>query len=76
MKEMRVHVPQTRAICFTEKIMKDVVWEIEKYTFVDINFQKKILAVLNRPYWIVRQYVPFLTVDKLNGKNSKEYWSF
>ena len=72
MKEMKVHVPETRIVCYNQRLMKNMVWEVERYLFVDIGFQRAVLEVLNKPYWILRSYTPFVTLDKVKGVNTKE----
>lgn len=63
LKDLQIDVPDTRTLCYTGQEMNKMVWELEKFTFVDIEYQKRILGLLNRPYWLVRQYYPHVTMD-------------
>lgn len=70
--EMNCGVTKTSVIGFHEKEFREVVWKIEKYSFADVDFQKRVLEILNKPFWILREHVPTISGDLLRGKNSKE----
>lgn len=71
-KQLNIDVPTMRIIAYHEKEYKAVVWKIESATFENVEFQTRVLNVINKPFWMVRRYFPSLSIDKLEGDNSKE----
>ena len=62
----------TKVLGFHQKEYKQVVWRIESATYQNPHNQTRILNIINKPYWMVRQYKPFLPLDKIRNENAKE----
>ena len=71
-KELKIEVPMMRIIGYQEKEYRALVWKVESATFQDPQLQARVLGILNKPYWMVRQYFPAISIDKLNPDNAKE----
>lgn len=72
-KQLKIDVPMMRIVGYHEKEYKSIVWKIESATFQDSQLQARVLGILNKPYWMVRQYFPTITIDKLKAENAREY---
>lgn len=71
-KQLKIDVPMTRVIGYHERDYKAVAWKLESHTFRDVPLQTRIANILNKPFWMVRQYSPSVSIDKLRGENAKE----
>lgn len=75
-KELKISIAPQRILSFQDQEFRQILWKVEKFTFTDQKFQKKLLDKLNKPFWILRPYKPFIPLSCLSGNNSKEYSTF
>jgi hypothetical protein len=71
--QLKIECPAVRVLGYHERDYKNIVWKIEAFTFKDLPLQSRVLASLNKPFWVLRQYFPIISIDKLQGDNAKEY---
>ena len=72
-KELEVKVSKSVVLAFHQKEFRAIIWQLEKYTFADPEYQSMILGMLNRPFWVIKQYQMTAALEDLRGTNTKEY---